>query len=289
MEADYSMEECMSKTNAGYALTVDDVSAYQEHGTLCLRGVFEEDQIDALRDAVEIALANPGPYAKEFNDPGGARFLGDVFVSARHPVIREILLESALGEIAGKLMKSDTIRFFFDHLLVKEPGAAQPTPWHQDAPYFPMKGFDCCGIWIALDHVNSENGAVEYLRGTHKSGTLYAPRSFAEGHAYDDQLTEVPDIDAHRADYDVASWDLEPGDCTVHHVRALHGAPGNTTAGARRRGIATRWIGDDAVFELRPGIPDDMLNTLADLASELKPGQPFDHSLFPIVWENQEK
>lgn len=278
----------MSRTNRSYPLNQVDITAYQDHGTICLRGVFKDDEIDSLRDAVDIALVNPGPYAKEFNDPGCPRFFGDIFVSTRIPVIRDVLLNSPLGEVAGKLMKSRTVRLFFDHLLVKEPGAVKSTPWHQDAPYFPLDGFDCCGIWIALDHVTSENGAVEYLKGTHRGDTLYAPRSFAKGHAYNDQLSEVPDIDAHREDYEFASWELKPGDCTVHHVRTLHGAPGNSTSGARRRGLATRWIGDDAVFQLRPGIPPDMLNTLADLAAELEPGQPFEHSLFPVVWEDKQ-
>jgi ectoine hydroxylase-related dioxygenase (phytanoyl-CoA dioxygenase family) len=190
-------------------LTSDDIATFQEDGALCVRNVFNDNEVEALRDAVEIAMADPGPYAMEFNDPDGAKFIGEVFVSNRIPVVRDILVNSSLGEIAGKLMGSQTVRFFFDHLLVKEAGSTLPTPWHQDAPYFPMNGFDCCGIWIALDHVNAENGAVEYLKGTHKGDTLYAPRSFAKGHSYVDQLTQVPDIDANRSDYDIATWECE--------------------------------------------------------------------------------
>ena len=37
-------------------------------------------------------------------------------------------------------MGSETARLFHDHLLVKEPRTAQPTPWHQDQPYYNVSG-----------------------------------------------------------------------------------------------------------------------------------------------------
>ena len=53
------------------------------------------------------------------------------------------------------------------------------------------------------------------------------------------------------SDPDVEAFDLEPGDVVAHHVMTLHGAPGNTHSGARRRGLSTRWCGDDAVYDPR--------------------------------------
>jgi hypothetical protein len=64
-----------------------------------------------------------------------------------------------------------------------------------------------------------------------------------------------------------------------------YGAPGNASS-VRRRGLATRWIGDDIVFGLRSGIPDPMLRSLDMLAPELEPGKPFDGPIFPLVWED---
>ena len=240
-----------------------------------------------MRDAVEDALRNPGPHATAFTSGDAGKFLADLFVTARIPAMRDILLGSPLGEIAAKLMESKRTRFFFDHLLVKEPGGANPTPWHQDAPYFTIEGVQCCGIWIALDDVTAENGAVEYLGGTHKDNVLYAPERFSgEGHYANSQLRPVPNVDAHREDFNILSWELAPGDCVLHHVRLLHGAPANSTKSGRRRGIATRWIGDDVVYRTRPEIPDNLTASLKDLAPDLELGKPFDHPLFPVVWES---
>ncbi|MEM7478182.1 MAG: phytanoyl-CoA dioxygenase family protein, partial [Planctomycetota bacterium] len=41
-------------------------------------------------------------------------------------------------------MDSASARFYFDHLFVKQPGTDNPTPWHQDAPYWPFRGRKIC-------------------------------------------------------------------------------------------------------------------------------------------------
>lgn len=267
-------------------LSNDQIAAFRDDGAICLRGVFAPSEVEVLRDAVEDALLHPGPNANAFTSGDAGKFVADLFVTSRNPAMREVLLGSALGEVSARLMASSETRFFFDHMLVKEPGGANPTPWHQDAPYFPINGVQCCGIWVALDDVTADNGAVEYLGGTHKDNVLYAPERFSGDGQYagDSGMKDVPDVDNHRGDYNILSWELAPGDCVAHHVRLLHGAPANSTEAGRRRGIATRWIGDDIVYATRPEIPDNMTDSLAELAPELVLGAPFDHPQFPVVW-----
>ena len=67
---------------ARFPVSKKDIQTYQEDGALCLRGVFSATEVGALRDAVEEELLNPGPYAKEFAQPGEARFVGAIFVSS---------------------------------------------------------------------------------------------------------------------------------------------------------------------------------------------------------------
>lgn len=241
-----------------------------------------------MREAVAAAMDAPGPNSREFGRPGEGRFFADVFVWTRQPELERVVVRSPLGEISGRLMGAKSSRFFFDHLLVKEAGADAPTPWHQDAPYFPINGMDCISIWIALDHVTRESGAVEYVRGSHLTGALYAPESFVgDGRLYSDTYERLPDIDASRADFDLVSWDLAPGDCVVHHVRTIHGAPGNSSEGTRRRAIATRWIGEDIVYETRPGIPEPMMKSMQELAPDLVEGEAYRGEIFPLVWQRK--
>ena len=45
------------------------------------------------------------------------------------PEYRQLLRDSRIGEAAAALTRSPTVRLFHDHLLVKEPGTVQETPW----------------------------------------------------------------------------------------------------------------------------------------------------------------
>jgi len=58
----------------------------------------------------------------------------------------------------------------------------------------------------------------------------------------------------------------------------VHGAPGNDTPGARRRGLSLRYTGDDARYDPRPGT--FQFPHRPDLAA----GARMTCDLFPRVW-----
>ncbi len=64
-------------------------------------------------------------------------------------------------------MGVDKVWFFYDQLLVKEPNTAEPTPWHQDGPYWPLRGEQVMSIWVPFDHATRETGVVTYVKGSH--------------------------------------------------------------------------------------------------------------------------
>ena len=273
---------------ASYQLSDADIAEFRRDGIVCLRGVFGAAAVEGLRAAVAWSMAHPGPWAMNFSgDTSKPPFFGDVFAWTRNPdAYRALCINRYAAELAGRLMGARAVRFYFDHLLVKEPGSAAPTPWHQDGPYFAIRGDQCCSIWIALDPVTRENGAVEYVRGSHRWGKFYEPAGFTnDGRLKNPDLEKAPDVDAERGRYDIACWDMQPGDVTVHHVLTLHGAPGNVSATQRRRGLSLRFIGDDIVHDLRPGVPHTMTESLKLLAPHLKLGDPFSGDAFPLLWQ----
>ena len=269
-----------------YPLTQSDIDTYRRDGIAVLRQVLNAEEVRKLQVLVDWSMAHPGPNSLIFSgEKAKAPFFGDVFVWTRNPDYRELTVTPYLAEIAGRLMGSKAVRFYFDHLLVKEPGSNAPTPWHQDSPYFAMAGKQCCSIWIALDPVTRANGAVEYVRGSHRWGKYYEPQAFTGDQRLENKTLErAPDIDAARDKFDVAVWDMAPGDVTVHDALTLHGAPANNTEGARRRGLSLRFIGDDIVYATRPGIPHTMTNSLKELAPHLELGKPHTGDIFPELW-----
>jgi ectoine hydroxylase-related dioxygenase (phytanoyl-CoA dioxygenase family) len=87
----------------------------------------------------------------------------------------------------------------------------------------------------------------------------------------------VPEIDPGK--HRILSWDLAPGDVLAFHFLTLHGAPGNASA-RRRRGFATRWLGDDARFAQRPGRTSPPYPDIG-----LEDGDRLREDWFPVVWD----
>ncbi len=163
-------------------------------------------------------------------------------------------------------------------LLIKEPGTPTRTPWHQDLPYWPIDGWKVCSLWLALDPVTAESGAVEYIKGSHRWGRRYKPATFSGQHDYQEPLPPVPDIEAMRDELEIVQFELQPGDCTIHHGLLVHGSPGNLQPHRRRRASVTRWAGEDVVYRPRDGLQD----MPADPG--IAPDGPIDCDLWPKVW-----
>jgi ectoine hydroxylase-related dioxygenase (phytanoyl-CoA dioxygenase family) len=261
----------------------DDVQRFQRDGAVCLRGVFDEHWVNRVAAGVERNLAEPSPYAKFYTPKGSPGFFfGDYCNWSRIPEFRDFVLNSPAAAIAGRVMRSRHVRIFHDHLLVKEPGTLERTPWHHDQPYYCVDGQQVCSIWMPLDPV-ARDVCIEYVAGSHR-GEWYMPRRFVDMREYDYKpgaYPSVPDIDGEREKHTIVGWDLAPGDCIVFHALTLHGAPGNLSLDRRRRALSTRWLGDDAVYAKRPGTTSP---PFPELDETLRPGDPMDHALFPIVW-----
>lgn len=254
------------------------VEAYRRDGVVVVRGVLEVELLDELAAAVEANRLDPGPDACVY-DPD-ATFWDDYCNWERFDAYRRLALESPLPALVGQLMGSTTVRFFHEHVLVKEAGSAARTPWHHDQPYYCVDGDQLCSVWAPLDPVGPE-AALEFVAGSH-TGPLRLPRRFVDHADYDsygDAFPPVPDIDADRDRHRILSWATEPGDVLVFHMRTLHSTPPAATTARRRRAVATRWLGDDAVFARRPGPTSPPMTWLT-----LEPGAPLVHPRLPVAW-----
>jgi ectoine hydroxylase-related dioxygenase (phytanoyl-CoA dioxygenase family) len=178
-------------------------------------------------------------------------------------------------------MRSTTARLYHDHMLTKEPSTRQPTPWHQDQPYYNIEGRQNVSFWIPVDPV-SRASTLEFVAGSHL-GPWLMPRSFMDAQAKwfpEGSLADLPDIEANREKHPILGWELEPGDAVCFHMLTLHASRG-VDGTRRRRVFSVRFLGDDVVHAPRrwktsPEFPG--------LAAELPAGAPMHHPLFPELW-----
>lgn len=265
-----------------FNLPADTVSDFQRLGAVVLRGILTPDEVHTLEAGIEHNLAHPSALcqvASQSDDPG--RFVEDFCTWQDNPHYRNVLLNSALPQVASQLMQSPTVRLYHDHMLVKEPGTRQNTPWHQDQPYYNISGRQNVSFWIPVDPVPLES-SLRFVSGSH-AGTWYMPRTFRDQQAKwfpQGTLAELPPVEQEPENYPQLAWALQPGDAVAFHMLALHASAG-VGPGQRRRVFSARYMGDDARHALRawrtsPPFPG-LEQRVADDAA-------MDDALFPVVW-----
>jgi len=261
--------------------STNDVETFQRDGVVLLRGLLTEDEVETLRAGVERNLADLGPLGMNATKPGDpGAFVEDFRNWQRIPEYEEAIAASGIPALAGELMGARTVRLFHDHLLVKEAGTRDPSPWHQDQPYYSIDGRQTVSFWIPLDPV-ARASTLEFVAGSHAEGRWYMPRSFVAKTpmVFDEgALEEVPDVESDRAAWPIVGWALEPGDAVAFDMLTLHAAGGSPT---RRRAFSLRLVGDDVRWAPRPHRTSP---PFPELDGVLAAGDPLEHPLFPVLW-----
>ena len=280
---------CRVRHTAPVTPIVNDAEreAFWRDGAVCLRAVLTPAEIERLRAGIDANLAQPSARAKVASrpdDPG--RFIEDFCSWQENEAYRRVIFESRLAEAAGLLMQSRAVRLYHDHMLTKEPGTRQRTPWHQDQPYYNIEGRMNVSMWIPVDPV-SRATTLQFVAGSHL-GPWLMPRTFLDQQAQwfpEGSLKDLPDIDSDPGAYRILGWALEPGDVVCFHMLTLHSA-GGVDGTERRRVFSVRFLGDDIrhaprAWRTSPEFPG--------LAAELPAGAPMDHPLFPVLWRQSER
>lgn len=261
------------------------INEYRKNGAVCLRGIFDQKWIDKVKSGIEKNRLSPSQYGESLKGEGGPGIYFDDYCNWRNiPEFEDYVYNSPAAEIAGRLMESQYAAFYHEHVLVKEPGTFKETPWHHDQSYYPIDGFKVCSIWMPVDPV-PESISIQFVAGSHQWKDWFYPKKFATSLNYikekneeDKPYKDVPDIDSNKDNYNILSWDVEPGDCIVFHMKTLHAAPGNSSECLQRRVLSTRWLGDDAMMAARPW------KVSPPTYGNLNIGDRAVSEEFPIVW-----
>lgn len=214
---------------------------------------------------------------KAHDDTG--RFIYDAAGWRQHDGVRNVALHSRLPEIAADLLNAQYLNFWEDTTFVKFPGTRQRTVFHQDLNYFQIDGDQCVIIWLPLDTIDLENGTVEYVSGSHLWPETFASNSFITQTPLPTSVgPRLPDIEGNRDKYDILSFDVEPGDAVICHVRTVHGAGGNLS-NRMRRAMSFRYCGDEVRYQNRSGALKQ-----TGVENSLQDGDRLISDDYPIAW-----
>ena len=250
-------------------LTGGEIEDFRRDGAICLRGLYSQPWLQLLADELDaIAEAEAGT--------SGPSIKGGYYEWMKRDPIRDFVLFGPTAKPVRQALGSSRLNFFYDQVFIKEGLQSAPTPWHHDYTFWPIAGTQIASVWAALEPVNAEGSALEFVAGSHLWERQFKAISVTGADVSSRPLEDVPDIEADRDAYRILSWELEPGDALLFHALTLHGARGNTAA-RRRRAITTRWTGDDALYNEAGALPRFLWNP------HLKDGDPLSGRLFPQV------
>ena len=144
-----------------------EINTFNKDGTLALRKVLDDEWLARIAAAIEEDIQNLGPYYHGYDSDEGL-FHGNLRLWENQNAFRDVCLHSHPPKLAQIFFDSKKINLLYDQLFVKESRMSQRTRWHNDQPYWPVRGEQVLSIWLALDKTTAENGRVEFIRGSHK-------------------------------------------------------------------------------------------------------------------------
>ena len=234
-------------------------------GACVLRGAVGIATVTAARTAVDSIIGSDSlaDLSALAGSDEKARFNAGVDHWRGANEFRVLATQTELPRLVAEVLGTDRIWLYEDSVLIKEAGSTVVTKWHSDDGYFHVEGEQLGTLWVPLDPAPLTAGALRFLRGSSKSTDAYRPTLFVTDDPIPGTEGELPPQIAFD-DPAVMGFDLEVGDCTIHHSRTLHAAGGNES-NEPRRALSIRYCGDDAIVRTKPGAPmKDGLREVAD-------------------------
>ena len=284
----------MTDATLRYPITEEHILEYEKNGVICVRDQFGPGWVDKMLDAALGHMTSPkGPIFVQDDEGDPGRFVTGTHMSRQNEKFMDCAINSPAAEIAARFMRLDQVRFFYDQLFIKDPGTLAPTAWHNDLPFWPLNGNHVASVWIACTPVSIETSGLVYVAGSHSWDKMYKPVPATprddfmgeEAKGYEDCPLFHKEFD--NPDYEFLSWDMEPGDCLVHHPLVVHGSGKNASNDQRRVALSVRYFGGDATWygpRTAFAVPGTEIDT--GQGEVFEPGAlPVNDEIFPIVWE----
>ena len=129
-------------------------------------------------------------------------------------------------------------------IFCKPAGTGMAVPWHQDGHFWPIRPLATCSVWIAIDDVTLENGAMQFIPGSQRERRLFE-------HVRDDSKESALNATLAADQFDLAKAevdDLKAGGLSLHDVFLIHGSEPNRSNN-RRAAFVIRFMPATSHFD----------------------------------------
>ena len=224
------------KPNSTSQITSTELQAFNEDGFLALPRFLAGDNLDSLQHELNRFISSQlhrlppeHVFYEVKNDPTTLKQIQQL--GKHDPWFEKLIADSILRQIAEQLLQSPVVPKNLQYFN-KPAGNGKATPPNQDGYYFMLSPPDAITMWLALDHVDEENGCVRYVKGSHKDGMREHSRTETLG--FSQGIKGYPT--AGELEHEVAC-PAAPGDLLVHHALTIHRANANKSRHRTRRAL----------------------------------------------------
>lgn len=159
-----------------------DVQFYKENGYLLVRGVFNREEVEQMRTAVERIIDRAARAEAHDNHAWQGDFLPPeqlkkLVLKGFHDVhyhdaafMRAVVHPNMAAVLQGLI--GPNVQLHHSKMLVKPPSNGAAFPMHQDYPYFPHRDHSMLAASVHLDDADMENGCLCVVPGSHKQGPI---------------------------------------------------------------------------------------------------------------------
>ncbi len=218
--------------NDGTQLSSDQLAAYNQHGYLsplpCL-SPSEADDLRAYMDWLIEKVVSADDRRNSYSINNYQRVCRRL-----HELIRTPIIVDYVTDILGS-----NALCWSAHAFAKLPNDGMAIPLHQDANYWPFTPSRSVTVWLAVDDVDAENAAIQFVAGSHRWGSLDHEELPLDG-----SIVLNGRVADHQRFTDGIINELKAGEVSLHTDLLLHGSEANSSD-RRRCGIALRYLSAD--------------------------------------------
>jgi hypothetical protein len=199
-----------------YTLNESQIRTLEEDGVVHIKGVFDTEWVNYLRDATSHQVSNPHFWAFA----GTASRLYDYIqrnIWQTNKAYADFYYHSAMGHVLAQCGRTSEVRISTDLLMVNPNKGFK---WHQDNQNGPITSDEGIRFWITMDETPEAYGAPVYLKGSHRNDVVDPNAVFVD---IDSPTTTTTSL---RSQYEEIAFRTMPGDMLVWHPRTIHKVDG---------------------------------------------------------------
>ena len=191
---------------------------YEKDGFLVIPDILTSAECDELkREGVKVL--------SEHAKPGSTVYVG---AAAASSLFYRLASDARIIRVLHQIMP-DGIMFMSDKLVFKSGVQPKATPWHCDNAYW-RNTRPKLSLWIALDDVTAENGALRVLPGGHRQTWQHSRAR--EGEEFGNRIADVTEENA-------ITCEMNAGDALFFSDNLPHSSTPNTNGKDRYAIIST--------------------------------------------------